>query len=137
VAKPTDEDFSADVRLKAAANLHHARHYLLHPHDLEKVVHKLVYVFKECFYAMQSWMLLTTSTYYAQKTELMSVLDDPDDREVIRIARDWHISSKDRVQRPEYYIKLLERWRFAAAFSRTSAEKSSSVGFATRFSNLP
>lgn len=39
VEKPTDTDFIEDIRSKASANLHHARHYLLYPHELSEVVH--------------------------------------------------------------------------------------------------
>ena len=110
VDKPTNNDFIEDIRIKAATNLHHARHYLLHPHDLKTVVHKLYYPFKECFYAMQSWMLLTTGKYYARKEEMIAAVEDRDDREVIRVTKDWPESSEDRTQRPIYYIQLLERW---------------------------
>ena len=110
VAEPTDEDFIDDIRTKASANLHMARHYLLHPHDLSAVVHKLMYPFKECFYALQSWLLLTTGTYHGRKDDLLAVLADPDDREVIRIARDWHELPQDRTERPLHYIETLERW---------------------------
>ncbi len=110
VAKPTDSDFIADVRTKASANLHHARHYMLHPHDLAVVVNRLYYPFKECFYALQSWMLLTTGTYYPRKADMLAALSAPDDKEVVRIAKDWHQLSQDRTDRPEHYVRILERW---------------------------
>ena len=109
-AKPTDEDLLGDVRIKAAVNLHVARHYMLYPHDRTAVVHLLRYPFKECFFAMQSWTLLTTGTYYPRKIDLIAVLTDPDDRDLVRVAKDGQDLSEDRTQRPMYYISLLERW---------------------------
>lgn len=110
VIEPTGSDLVADIRWKASANLHVARHYLLHPHDLPSVVHRLKYPFKECFYALQSWMLLTGGTYWGCKDDLLAVLPDSDDREAVRIARDWHLLSEDRMNRPRHYIETLERW---------------------------
>ena len=110
VEPPTDDDFIEDVRIKAAMNLHVARHYLLHPHDLKAVIFRLHYPFKECFYAMQSWLLLTTGTYYARKIDMLANVSDPDDEQVIRVSKDWHELANDREQRPLHYIQLLERW---------------------------
>jgi predicted nucleotidyltransferase len=108
--KPKPEDLLEDVRIKVSDVVHTARHYLLFPHDPKVVVHRLHYRFKECFFGMQSWMLLTEGKYYQKKTALLEVLTDPDDREVIRIAKDWHDLHEDREQRPEHYIRTLERW---------------------------
>ena len=38
------------------------------------------------------------------------VVSDDDDKDVIRVARDWKDSEKDREENPLYYIELLERW---------------------------
>ena len=110
IDKPTDTDLTEDIRLKAAENLHMARHYLLHPHDLSEVVHKLYNPFKCCFFALQSWMLLRDGRFLERNDELLIFLSDADDREVIRIARDWGELKKDREERPLYYIQLLEQW---------------------------
>ena len=59
---------------------------------------------------MQSWMLWTTGRYYARKDDLLTDLSDPDDKQIIRVAKDWHELSDDRAYRPMYYIQLLERW---------------------------
>jgi hypothetical protein len=110
VEKPTDTDFIEDIRSKASANLHHARHYLLYPHELSEVVHKLYYPFKNCFYALQSWMVIRDGKFIARKDDLLKSLSDADDREVIRVTRDWWALEQDRGERPLYYIQLLERW---------------------------
>jgi len=109
-ARPAPENLLEDVRIKVSDIVHAARHYLLFPHDPRVVVHRLHYRFKECFFGMQSWMLLTEGKYYGTKDDLLKVLTDPDDREVIRIARDWHNLHDDREARPEHYIRTLERW---------------------------
>ncbi len=98
-----------DIRLKASDNLFTTRHYLLYSHELNKVVHRLNYPFKYSFYALQSWVLLRDGKFVARKDELLDVLPDNDDREVVRVARDWRGSEKDRETRPSYYIQLLER----------------------------
>jgi hypothetical protein len=110
VPRPTNADLIEDIRTKASANLFDARHYLLYPHDHSKVVHKLPYHFKNCFYALQSWMLLQSGQYFALKDDILGQLSDADDREVIRVARDWAELEQDRGARPLYYIELLERW---------------------------
>jgi len=110
VEPPTDEDFVEDIQLKACAGLFAARHYLLFPHDLSEKVHRLRESFKYGFFGLQSWMLLRTRKYFARKDDLIAALSDPDDREVVRIARDWHQLSQDRTARPLYYVQLLERW---------------------------
>ena len=110
VEKPTDTDLIEDIRIKAAENLHLARHYLLHPHDLSEVVHKLYNPFKYCFFALQSWILLRDGKFFAREDDLLNSLSNTDDREVIRIARDWGELNQDREARPLYYIQLLERW---------------------------
>jgi uncharacterized protein len=121
IDRPTKADFLEDIRLKASAQLHLSRHYLLHPHDLTVVIHKLYYPFKECVYALQSWMLLVTGTYYPRKADLSEVLTAADDREVLRVARDWHQLAPERTERPKYFIELLERW------SRTMLERIANV----------
>lgn len=110
VDPPTPQDLIQDIRIKADDNLHAARHYLLFPHDLPKVVHKLKYHFKNCFYALQWWILINESKFIPRKDDIIEMLDDTDDKEVVRVARDWHKLEDDRTQRPAYYIELLERW---------------------------
>lgn len=110
VAPPGPEELITDIRLKADDNLHSARHYLLYPHDLSKAVHKLKYKFKNCFYALQSWLLLTQGKYVPQKNEILEYLDNPDDREVVSVARDWYKLTDDLTAHAPYYIELLERW---------------------------
>lgn len=109
VPKPNSDDLVMDIRVKASYNLFAARHYLLYPHELDKVVHRLNYSFKYSFYALQSWVLLRDGKFIARKDELLDLLSDNDDREVVRVARDWRDSEKDREARPTYYIRLLER----------------------------
>jgi len=110
VAPLGPEELITDIRLKASDNLHAARHYLLYPHDLPKVVHKLKYPFKNCFYALQSWLLLTQGKYVPAKNEILECLDNPDDREAVRVARDWYKLTNDLTVHAQYYIELLERW---------------------------
>lgn len=110
VAPPGSEELITDIRLKASDNLHAARHYLLYPHDLPKVVHKLKYQFKNCFYALQSWLLLTQDRFIPPKNEILEYLDNPDDREVVRVARDWYGLTDDLTAHARYHIELLERW---------------------------
>jgi hypothetical protein len=106
----TSADLVEDVKIKADENLHVARHYLLYPHDLAKAVHNLKYHFKRCFYALQSWHLLLKGEFIDTKVDLLDALDDPIDKEVVRVARDWYDIKDDLSVRPAYYIELLERW---------------------------
>ena len=110
VEKPRSTDFKEDIRIKAYSNLFQARHYLLYPHDRSKVVLKLYYPFKSCFYALQSWILLRDGKYIARKDELLDFLSIPEDREVIQVVRDWKQLKQEFEKRPVYYIELLERW---------------------------
>ncbi len=110
VEKPEDQDIIEDIRVKAAMNLHSARHYLLHPHDLAAVIKRPPYPFKECCYALQSWLLLTTGKFISTKSALHAALTDPLDKEIVRVTRDWHEITEDRLNRPLYYFQLLERW---------------------------
>jgi len=110
VSKPRDADLVEDIRRKAAENLFDARHYLLYPHERSESVHKLGYRFKKCFFALQSLVLLREGKFAGRKHDLLRSLSDPDDREVIRVARDWAELEQDRSARPLYYIELLERW---------------------------
>lgn len=110
VKKPAKNVLIDIIKNIASENLHHARHYLLYPHNLSKVVHNLKYPFKNCFYALQYWVLFKTGKYIAKKDELVKYLKDDDDKKVLIVARDWYKNEKDRKQRPHYYIKLLERW---------------------------
>lgn len=110
VRNPDADDLLADVRFKALTNLMHARHYLLYPHDLGLKVHSLRYQFKECFYALQEWVLAREGTWYDRKDDLLQVLTDEDDRAVVVVARDWAHSEDDRRARAQCYVELLERW---------------------------
>jgi len=110
IEKPGRADLQEHVQVIASANLFHARHYMLYPHDHGKAVHKLYYPFKECFYALQSWVLLHENRFVPTKKELIEHLAGADDRDVVRVARDWHELQQDREQRPLHYIELLERW---------------------------
>ncbi len=110
VKKPTPIDLLEDVRFKASSNLFIARNYLIYPHDPRKVVPRLHYPFKCCFFGLQSWILLCEDRFVALKNDLIDALTDADDREVVRVVRDWRQSEKDREKRPLHYIELLERW---------------------------
>jgi hypothetical protein len=107
---PTTEEIVEDIRVKASSNLHVARHYLLYPHDLREVVHRLAYPFKCCFFALQAWLLAQEDQFIGRKEDLLKVLPDPLDREVLRVVLDWPNSERDRTERPRHYIGLLERW---------------------------
>lgn len=110
VEKPTSIDLLEHVRIQGSQNLFDARHYLVYPHDLSKVVHRLYHNFKSCFYILQSWILLHDGRFLARKDELLGVLSDTDDQEVIQVGRDWRHLEQDREKRPLHYIELLERW---------------------------
>lgn len=110
IKKPTPIDLMEDVRFKASYNLFTARHYLLYAHNPMKIVHKLYYPFECCFFGLQSWILLSEGRFVTLKDDLIDALTDADDREVVRVARDWRESEKDREKRALYYIELLERW---------------------------
>ncbi len=106
----TPADLIEDIKTKVDDNLHAARHYLLYPHDLPKVILNLKYHFKRCFYALQSWQLLSTGKFIHTKAEMLDILSDPVDIEVIRVARDWFKITDDLTARARYHIELLERW---------------------------
>lgn len=110
IEKPTSIDLLEHVRIQGSQNLFDARHYLVYPHDLSKVVHRLYHNFKSCFYILQSWTLLHDGRFLARKDELLGVLSDTDDQEVIQVGRDWRHLEQDREKRPLHYIELLERW---------------------------
>ncbi|MBA7602910.1 hypothetical protein ES703_10006 [subsurface metagenome] len=110
IAPPTRDDLIEDIKFKADNNLHTARDYLLFPHDLPVVVHRLKYHFKNCFYALQSWFLLTKGEFIPTKNQILEYLDDANDAEVVRVARDWFTITDDLTARASYYIELLERW---------------------------
>jgi predicted nucleotidyltransferase len=110
IEKTTAVDLIDSIKVIASANSHHARHYLLYPHDLNKVVHNLKYPFKNCFYALQAWTLLKENKYVARKNDILETLKEADDKEVVLVARDWKELEEDRTKRPLYYINLLERW---------------------------
>lgn len=48
--------------------------------------------------------------FIATKHELLAHLWETDDREVMRVAENWHELEQDREAQPSYYIELLERW---------------------------
>ncbi|HJN14492.1 MAG TPA: nucleotidyltransferase domain-containing protein [Armatimonadota bacterium] len=110
VEPPTDGDFITDVRLKASDNLHMARHYLLHPHDMTGRMRQLAYPFKEACYAMQSWMHLTTGIRYDSKLAMLDALEDETDREVVLAVRNWQTITSDKPEVATEYAALLERW---------------------------
>ncbi|MCJ7821593.1 MAG: nucleotidyltransferase domain-containing protein [Armatimonadetes bacterium] len=110
VEGPSAEHLLEDVRGKASANLLIARHYLLFPHELRDRAHRLHYPFKECFYALQSWMLAQCGEFYARKDDLLGALTEADDRAVVEAARDWRERGADRDARPRDSFELLERW---------------------------
>ncbi|HUT73373.1 MAG TPA: nucleotidyltransferase domain-containing protein [Armatimonadota bacterium] len=127
VGKPTNADLMQDIRAKASYNLLATRHYLLFPHDLRQKVHSLCYPFKESFYALQEWILVQSSQFFARKTDLLQVLNDEDDRAVVAVARDWRESEADRTARPLCYFELLERWS-RSMVARVSEHASPSHG---------
>jgi predicted nucleotidyltransferase len=110
IEHPRAEDLVSDIELKVSDNLLAARHYFLFPHDLTKVVLKLKYPFKNCFYALESWVMLTQDKFISTKNDILELLDDPVDKQVIIVARDWYKLTDDLIERPAYYIELLERW---------------------------
>lgn len=110
IDRPGPADLREQIQVISSANLFHARHYLVYPHDLDRVVHKLYYPFKECFYALQSWVLLCEGGFIPTRDELAGHLSAADDKAVITVARNWHDLERDREERPLYYIEMLERW---------------------------
>ncbi len=107
---PTAHELIEDIRTKACDNLIAARHYMIYPHDRSQAVHRLMYPFKHCFFALQAWMLVQEGKFIGRKEDLLKVLSDPLDRDVVEVVRDWHKSEQDRTERPLHYIQLLERW---------------------------
>ena len=110
VGPPAAHDLIEDIRRKASDNLIAARHYMLYPHDRSRAVHRLVYPFKFCFFALQAWVLAREGRFVGRKEDLLAALTDPLDRAVVEVARDWHECEQDRTDRPLHYIELLERW---------------------------
>jgi predicted nucleotidyltransferase len=110
VEAPRREDFVEHIRYTAAQVMHDTRHYLLHPHEPTKYVHRLYYRYKWAFYALNSWVFLRDGRFVGRLGDLLPLLDGPDDREVLRIVRDWHGLEEDRNARPLYYMELLEEW---------------------------
>jgi predicted nucleotidyltransferase len=111
VNKPEPRDLLEDIKLKVSEDLIAARHYLIfYPHEDSQSVHKLKYFFKCAFYALQSLVLLTQGKFINRKDAIGKYLENEDDKEVVRVIRDWHKLEADRIARPLYYIKLLDRW---------------------------
>jgi predicted nucleotidyltransferase len=110
VRPPTASELIEDVRRKACDNLIAARHYLIYPHDRAQAVHKLKYPFKFCFFALQAWILAQEGRFIERKEDLLAALNDPLDRAVVEVARDWDKSERNRAERPLLYMELLERW---------------------------
>ena len=110
IKTPEPADLREHIQVIASANLFHARHYLLYPHDWAQAVHKLYHPFKECFYALQSWILLCEGRFITTKGELCDYLSEPDDKAVLRVTKNWHESEQDRERQPLHFIELLERW---------------------------
>jgi hypothetical protein len=110
VRPPTAHELIEDIRRKAFDNLLAARHYLIYPHDRSRAVHKLMYPFKFCFFALQAWLLVQEGEFIGRKGDLLKRLSDPLDREMVEVVRDWHKSEQDRTERPLHYIELLGRW---------------------------
>lgn len=107
---PTAHELIEDIRRKACDNLIAARHYMVYPHDRSRAVHRLMYPFKFCFFALQAWILVEEGEFIGRKEDLLRAFSNPLDREVVRVVRDWHKSEQDRTDRPLHYMKLLERW---------------------------
>jgi hypothetical protein len=107
---PSVEDYITDVRLKACDNLHTARHHLLFSRDLSESLLGLKFNFYNCFFALQNWLLATQGKYIARKSDMLDYLDDPDDAEVVRVARDWYKLSDELTAHAQRYVELLERW---------------------------
>ncbi len=110
IEKITPVDLVDSIKVIASMNSQHARHYLLYPHDLSKAVHNLKYPFKNCFYALQAWILVKENKYEPRKNDILKSLKEADDKEVVLVARDWKELEEDRTKRPLHYINLLERW---------------------------
>ena len=110
VDPPGERDLVEDVRIKAAGNLHIARHYLLHPHDMTGRMRNLRYPFKECCYALQSWLMLTTGRRCDRKADLLRALTDADDLAVTAAAMSWRRVADDSPATARDHAALLERW---------------------------
>jgi len=107
---PSIKDYITDIRLKACDNLHTARHHLLFSRDLSNSVLGLKFNFYNCFFALQNWLLVTRGEFVARKKDISDYLDDPDDAEVVRVARDWYKLTDDLTAHAQRYVELLERW---------------------------
>jgi hypothetical protein len=94
----------------AAYNLLNARHYLLYPHDLAQKVGRTYYMFKECLFSLEGFLLATTGRFHGRKQELLAVVTEPEDRALVEIVRGWRESGADRQERPEWYFRQLETW---------------------------
>lgn len=110
LTEPSVEDYVTDVRLKACDNLHTARHHLLFSRDLSESIPGLKFNFYNCFFALQNWLLVTQGKFVARKNDMLDYLDDPDDAEVVRVARDWYKLSDELSVNAQRYVELLERW---------------------------
>jgi predicted nucleotidyltransferase len=110
LTRPSTEDYLTDIKMKTCDNLHIARHHILFSQDLSGAASGLKFNFYNCFFALQNWIFVTRGRFIATKSDILAFLDDPVDKEVVRIARDWYKLTDDLTARPFYYIELLERW---------------------------
>ena len=109
-APPSGADLVERAREAAAYNLNSARHYLIYPHDLAQKVNRTGYIFKECLWALQGFLLATTGTFPATKKEVLEAATEPEDRTLVEIVQGWREGSADRQARPEWYFRQLENW---------------------------
>lgn len=107
---PSRKDLLERAQSTAAYNLLNARHYLLYPHDLAQKVGKTHYMFKECLFALQGFLLATTGVFHGRKTELLEAVTEPEDHSVVEIVLGWQDGEADRQARPEWYFRQLETW---------------------------
>lgn len=124
IPSPSTEDLVIDIKMKACDNLHIARHLLMFGESLSGMVSGLRSNFYSCFFALQNWILVTHGRYVERKEDILDCLDDPIDKQVVSVARDWYDIEDDPTTRASYYVELLEQWSRGMLAKLETYEKS-------------
>jgi predicted nucleotidyltransferase len=94
----------------AAYNLLNARHLALYPHNPAEKVRMTGYMFKECLFALEGFLLATTGRFHGRKRDLLGAVTEPEDRTLVEIVQGWRKGRADRQERPAWYFRQLEIW---------------------------
>jgi len=109
--EPTREEMVLEIKKIADTVGYWSKFLYTHPHLAENVARKMYWRFREAIVALKVYVHWKTGEFPVTRRRLKELLDDPRDKEIVRIVERWKNNKKRYEKNPD--ILLLKGLKFS------------------------